>query len=519
MANGRVILGRYRDNTDKGWTTIIPHDDGTAASTKCYYIHPSLGDDANTGLDWSQPKATIASAATAIGTYQAGPRADWILLAEGQTFAITGGSNAYGIGTKGGYDSHTPFVLTSYNPDGVGITAATPRGTNRAAPPLLSLTSNSASSCGVFNYNTSTAGGPTYIIGIDLHCPTADPINSPGTYNSAVVGASLSLSFDFSGRGGLIMEDAHCVGGAFTTSSSSTAFNCYKPQRLRRCSWQFTPGIALLSSAASYFLLEECSFRHCGWGGNGGSNPDQLARATSVHSAYINTTQTGDGMQKRYILRGNFTYESSDVGLRCRHGGQVYNNFCMQDSTGIEVGVANMVSEPARDQCVDFHVHDNVILEGGTGTGGGGMLLAASNISGPNGGRLSGNLIAHTEPYDAWALTGPSDDEWTDGGGNTYYDCRNPSGGNDGGLLAAWNTSAVGMEDPTYLLSDYATDHLGHASLDEFLDTKFQQRRYNWDERYHAPYINDVIRSKYNMNSALDDRPPQRMPGLQLKLR
>jgi hypothetical protein len=489
---GKVILGRYGLSTDAGWTQIIPYSVGTAADSKFYYVNPTHGSasDSNAGTDPAEPLETIGGAAGKIGAYAFGAnkRADWILLAEGETFDCPGASNnSMGLGQKGGYSDHAPFVFTSYNPNLVGITATTPRGTERAAPPLINVPSTSGASNGPIAVTAANTWGPAAFIGIDFHANNADPINAPGTYDNTK-GSSV-ISFSALGLHRLILEDVHCKGGV-AVQIDSAGFP--RSNVIRRCSFQFFTAIGVTSAGMWNCLLEENFGRHNGWCGTAPTgNSDQTVRAGSNHNFYFNTTQTGDNLQKRYIFRGNFSYEGADVGLRCRNGGEVYDNLCVLDGWGIETGLANQTATLDPRMAINYSIHDNVCLDF-TGSG---IVLASANTSGPHGAHIYRNLIART----ATGLSGPSDNEHTLDSDNVIVTCSVATLGGSPAITGSPITSTAGMPDSAYNLTDYATDHLGLADLATFLTNCSAQRRYNWDERYHAPYINNIIRPMYSM--------------------
>jgi hypothetical protein len=526
-----VILGKYGMHDDTGWTQIIPYNDGTSANSKFYYVHPthpSATDDVgNPGTDPATPLLTIARAGALIGTYNtvSNRRADWILLAEGETASYTGDpGSVLLIGAKGGFNSQNPFVLTSYNPNLVGITATNPRGAERAAPPTISFanTTGSAGTEFIINMTSDNQWGATAIIGVDFYCSTGDPINNPGGYDDTHGACAISLSRPMDGSR-FIMEDVHLKGGVVLNVGGSGGSNATKSIVMRRNSVQYGGnGSGINCSNAAYFLYEENFMMHCGWAGSGpAANPDQLTRATSVHGIYGDSNALG--AQQRWIYRGNFHWESSDTSFRCRHGGHIYDNLSFRDQHGIETGLGNLVSQVDPLQCVNYHLHDNVLLESGRGDdlggtdvsgGGAGFLLASSGTSGPQNGVLSRNLVAHCAPYGARAYSGPSDNNWTVNTNNVAVDYRagddggTPTGPVTGGLPNPGIITDTGsMSDSTYTLDDYATGHMGLANLAAFLTNRRAQRRYNWDERYHATYINNVIRGFYNMDTDIDNRP------------
>jgi hypothetical protein len=493
-----IRLGRYGESGESGWTEITPH-----ASSEFYYVSSSHASksDSNPGTDPDAPLATIAQAITNSGAATAGTAApNWILLAEGDTFS---GSQTLlsGISSKGGLSFQDPFVFTSYNPNKVGLTSTTPRGTQRAAPPLVSGTNTSASA-GTW-IQTSSATGHFAVIGIDFYCTNADYINNLGGYDSSKSKIDLSLAGPRRDGAILFIEDVHMLGGG-----SVSSFSRNLGVIVRRCSVQFTPGgNGFFGSACPYVQFEENSARHCAWiGGDQATagNGDQSTRSTGGQLFYFDASK---GNQERWILRGNFGYEGGGTGLRCRQGGEIYDNLLVDCATnGIEVCSASLSYAGTKESFCsgDFRIEDNVVLDGRTDNSSVGVTLAGLvNAAAPIGCSVNRNLITRCNQ----GIVGAS--HHTIGASGDINVCI----GNDDDLAGTIEgtgstiTSTAGMSNSTYNLTDYATGYMGLADLDTFLDNKMAQRRYNFDERYMPWHINNVIRGFYNMSTTVDNRP------------
>jgi hypothetical protein len=525
MAGGKVILGRYGESGEAGWTHIVP--DSTSVFFYVSSSHPSATDHvSNPGTDPATPLLTISRAGALCGARS--PRAaNWVLLAEGDTFSgddqmfnRLDATNGYHL--KGGLSWNAPFVITSYNPNLVGLTNTTgsafPRGTERAANPRVEITNVTQAS--VINFIGPNANQSSHyaIIGIDFYCPNADPINNPGDYDDTFGGLAMSFANQMGAVGErvtLLVEDCHFIAG-ITLSGSSSDNN--HSTIVRRCSFQYTTSQGVFVKSAPYMLIEECSFRHCGWIGGAGGNPDQLTRSSGGHNLYSNFDE---GRQQRRIARGIFSYDASNTGVRIRHGGEFYDNLCVECSTGIEACVNNFTYVPTRAaRCSgEFSVHDNVVF-GLPDEGVGIWFPGTTSNSGPAGGEIKRNLVAH-------AFNGIScDDHHVVGSGDDINVCVHivtSSQALYGGNTGSVTTSTAGMPDSTYVLADYATDHMGLADEDTFLTNKFAQRRYNFDQRYMPWYINNIIRPNYSMSGDIDNRPTYYaastpIPGRFLKL-
>jgi hypothetical protein len=503
MANGKVILGRYGESGEAGWTRIVPSD-----AAQFYYVmpsHPSATDDpGNAGTDPTTPLATLSRAGALCGARS--PRAsNWVLAAETDTFTgddqiLNRSSGTNGFHLKGGLSWNEPFVLTSYNPNLVGLDSSNPRGTQRDAPPLLDVTNLVAGSqTQILNPNASQADHYA-IIGLDFYCRNADPINNPGDYDDTRPYSGISISSAMGTAGAtFLIEDVHCLAGMSIGLSSSDNNHS---SIVRRSSVGYVQGNALFCKSAPYLLLEENSFIHGGWIGGAAGNTTQADRSNGGQNLYTNFDAN---RQQRRITRGNFSYEGSETGLRSRQGGEVYDNLCMLDNTGIEIGVNNLTYVPDKNSWCgsDYRVHDNVCLDD---IGNGIWFPGTASNSGPAGCSIYRNLIAHC----GVGISAPN--IHTLGSGADTNVCINigaPSRALEGGIEASGSvvTSTAGMSNPNYKLVDYATGHMGLADLAAFLTNKKNQRRYNFDQRYMPWYINNVIRGFYNMSTTIDNRP------------
>jgi hypothetical protein len=426
------------------------------------------------------------------------------LLAEGDSF--TGNADAFGRaagstgnkqwGVRSGYSIEDPFLFSSYNPNKVGLNAANPRGTERAAPPILDVTTTAATFAAIITNDNGfpdlNTMGHIAIVGIDILGRLSCPILYPGDYDDTKGGTGISLPYNMNNTT-VFFEDVHLTGAAFSLSSRDNN----KSIMLRRCGAYYVGGIGLFASSNPYSLIEECSFIHNGWTDTGPvNNPDQLTRSSSNHNVYTNVD---DGRQQRRIIRGCFSYEGSSAGLRNRQGGAMYDNLCVDDGNGLEMTNSNLTYVP-QNVAVDFRCNDNVVLGMGH-TSGKGIWFATgvTAFRGPHGCHIYRNLIAGTN------MGIDSPDEHTVDSDNVIV--RMGDSALTSGITGSPITSTAGMPDSTYDLSDYATSHMGLADLATFLTNKRNQRRYNFDQRYMPWYINNIIRPNYSMSGSIDNRP------------
>jgi hypothetical protein len=496
-------LGRYGESGESGWTEFTPH-----ASTQVFYVsstHPSRSDaGGNPGTDPDTPLETINRAFTLAPGTVASKSPSWVLLAEGDSF--TGDADAFGRaagstsnkqwGVRSGLSVDDPFLFSSYNPNKVGLNADNPRGTERAAPPVLDVTNTASTFAGIITNDNGfpdlNTMGHIAVVSIDILGRNSSPILYPGDYDDTKGRTGISLPYNMN-QTTVLFEDVHMIGAAFSLSSRDNN----KSIIVRRCSISYCGGVGLFASSNPYSLIEECSFIHNGWSGTGDpDNPDQLTRSTSNQNVYTNAEE---GRQQRRIIRGCFSYEGGGTGLRNRQGGAMYDNLCVDDDVGIEMTASNTNHVP-QGWAVDYRCNDNVILGMGHTSGKGIWFpTGVTGLRGPHGCHIYRNLIAGTNMGIDMA------DEHTVDSDNVIV--RMGTSALTSGITGSPVTSTAGMPDSTYDLTDYATGHMGLADLATFLTNRRLQRRYNFDQRYMPWYINNIIRPNYSMSGSIDNRP------------
>jgi parallel beta helix pectate lyase-like protein len=353
-----------------GWTRFVP-----SADSRIVYVSSSQGNDANSGLSESAPKATIAAGYALIRS----GFPDWLLLRRGDSWTLTSTMQW----TRSGRSASEPALLGSYgsSPD----------------RPLLRI-GNRDGVVVTPGFQASVTLQHVAVIGLEFYAYEHDP-SSPQYIANSTPGTGLRIlgvqtTADVA-RDVLFEDNRLSFFGIAIAAEGSTGHQVFDLTVRRNLALDSFSGPTF--SQGFFFnqinglLIEENLIDHNGLN-------EQAGAPASVfnHGIYVQTTN------QNVTVRRNMITRNSD-GCMLRSGGVFEDNLVVRNPIGLSLGYLFGGSTPVAGG-VSATVRNNVILEANdidsANPRGEGMLLG--NISATLGGRVEGNIIAHDvseQPY------------------------------------------------------------------------------------------------------------------------